>query len=127
MSPALIWSGLAAEYCAKKTGTEIPETGINQSLTMSLLTGAIITLSDQKALLFYFAFFPAFLDVTAISSTDIYLILLITALAVGGSKLGYAYLAGKTGGFSGLNRHGAVHSVAGTLLCCLGLFLIVTA
>lgn len=61
------------------------------------LSGLLITLADQKALLFYFGFFPAFLDLNTLSYTDAGLTVLIAVLAVGGVKLAYAWLAGRVG------------------------------
>jgi len=54
----------------------------------------MITLGDQKAILFYLGFFPAFLDLVAMSALDTAVILLVTTVAVGGVKLAYAGMAG---------------------------------
>ncbi len=59
----------------------------------SFLTGLLITLGDQKAILFYLGFFPAFIDLSLMTPIDTLLIILIATVGVGGAKLVYAYLA----------------------------------
>ncbi|MCT0230896.1 LysE family translocator [Synechococcus sp. CS-1324] len=65
------------------------------SLLSSFLTGLLITLADQKAVLFYLGFFPAFLDVAKVSLIDTGIIIAIAAVAVGGVKLAYASIASR--------------------------------
>lgn len=59
----------------------------------SFLTGLLITLGDQKAILFYLGFFPAFIDLSRMTPVDTMLIILIAIVGVGGAKLVYAWLA----------------------------------
>lgn len=59
----------------------------------SLLTGLAITLADQKAVLFYLGFLPAFVDLAALTARDVLAVILITTISVGGVKLIYALLA----------------------------------
>lgn len=66
------------------------------SLSTSFLSGLIITLGDVKAIFFYASLFPAFVDLPTIQAGDIFTIIILTITAVGGVKLGYAYLASKT-------------------------------
>ncbi len=61
------------------------------------MTGRLFTLGDQKAILFYPGFLPAFLNISILTLPDIAVILRITIVAVGGVKLAYAYAAGKAG------------------------------
>ena len=56
-------------------------------------TGTSLTLADQKAILFYFGFFPACINLSALSVPDVLIITGITAVASEGSKLVYVYLA----------------------------------
>ena len=58
----------------------------------SFLAGFLITLGDQKAILFYLGFFPAFIDLTQMTPIDTLLIILIATVGVGGAKLVYAWL-----------------------------------
>ncbi|MDH3448998.1 MAG: LysE family translocator [Gammaproteobacteria bacterium] len=59
----------------------------------SFLSGLLITLGDQKAILFYLGFFPAFVDLTKMTPIDTLLIIVIATIGVGGAKLVYAWLA----------------------------------
>jgi threonine/homoserine/homoserine lactone efflux protein len=87
----LIWLGVSlwrADARARKT-EEIQKS----SWSSSFLTGFLITLGDQKAILFYLGFFPAFIDLSRMTPVDTLLIILIATIGVGGAKLVYAYLA----------------------------------
>lgn len=55
----------------------------------SFSAGLLLTLADQKAILFYLGFFPAFLDLARLSVLDGALIVAVTVSAVGGVKLLY--------------------------------------
>ena len=91
----LIWLGVTlwrAEAKAKQTE------GIRQSSwTSSFLAGLLITLADQKAILFYLGFFPAFIDLAKMTPVDTLAIVLIATVGVGGAKLVYAWLADRAG------------------------------
>ena len=76
----------------------------------------MITLADQKAILFYLGFFPAFLDLAALSVADTAIILLVTIVAVGGVKLVYAWLAGSGGLLRSARLHRGVNLAAGSLV-----------
>ena len=65
----------------------------NPSALSSFTAGFLLTFGDQKAILFYLGLFPAFLDPSALTHMQVALIVLITAVAVGGVKLIYAWLA----------------------------------
>jgi len=68
--------------------------GIKESsLLSSFLAGLLITLADQKAILFYLFFFPAFVDLSTLTLWDTGIIIVIALIALGGAKLSYAYLA----------------------------------
>ncbi len=64
-------------------------------------TGLLTTLSNPKAILFYLSLFPAFLDLAAVDSVDIAIILAITTASVGGVMVFYAWLAVRSGGYLG--------------------------
>ncbi len=63
------------------------------SLQGSFMAGLLLTLADQKAVLFYLAFLPAFMDLAALSWLDIGALMAVAIVAVGGVKLTYAYAA----------------------------------
>lgn len=59
----------------------------------SFLSGLLITIGDQKAALFYIGFLPAFVDLDALTTTEVISVVLIAIVAVGGAKVAYAYVA----------------------------------
>jgi len=91
---------LAAAYLAwmgvklwRASGAGAAPEAVPTSLAGSLAAGWLLTLGDQKAVLFYLAFFPAFLDLGALTAADLGVVALITIVAVGGTKCLYALLA----------------------------------
>jgi len=62
-------------------------------LITSLLSGLFVTLGDVKAIFFYASLFPTFLDLIALSDSEILVVLGVVAVTVGGVKLAYAILA----------------------------------
>ena len=68
----------------------------NRRFHSSLLAGLLVTLADQKAILFYLAFFPMFVRIERLSLTDMLLIMLMTVICVGSIKLVYAIAARRT-------------------------------
>ena len=105
----LVWLGVSlwrTEARARKS-----EQLRQSSWLSSFLTGFLITLGDQKAILFYLGFFPAFIDLSRMTPTDTLIIVIIAVLGVGGAKLVYAYLAARasllfknTGALQVINR-----------------------
>lgn len=65
----------------------------SQTVWASGLLGFSLSLADQKALLFYFGFLPAFVESTALRGIDIVIIMAIAIVAVGGVKATYALTA----------------------------------
>jgi threonine/homoserine/homoserine lactone efflux protein len=91
----LIWFGL--RIVASKRTLHTDSTDFSAAtLSTSFFSGLLITLGDIKAIFFYASLFPAFVDLTAIQPVDTLTIIALTIVAVGGVKLGYAYLASKT-------------------------------
>ncbi len=87
----LIWLGISLWRADARTRNS--DTVAQSSWGSSFMTGLLITLGDQKAILFYLGFLPAFVDLRLITAIDTLLIILIATIAVGGAKLVYAYLA----------------------------------
>jgi len=87
----LIWLGVSLWRAdAKLRNSDEPR---QSSWGSSFLSGLLITLGDQKAILFYLGFFPAFIDLRLMTPIDTLLIILIAIVGVGGAKLVYAWLA----------------------------------
>ncbi len=92
----LLWFGMKL-WKSNSNARDIKVEGDSEpSLLCSLMTGLLITVGDQKVILFYFAFFPTFLDITTISYVDTIIIIIIDLVALGGAKIAYAYLADKS-------------------------------
>ena len=124
----LIWLGISLWRSKSKTLAS-GETGeiIESSLLSSFMTGLIITLGDQKAILFYLVFFPAFVDLSKISYIDTTIIIIIAIVTVGTAKLCYAYMACSTSLF--LNNANAIKRLnisAGVVIIGIGIYLIIT-
>lgn len=97
------------------------------SYTGSFAAGFMITLADPKALLFFFALFPAFLQLQTLSIGEIILIACVGATLVFSIKSTYAWLSIKGSRlFSTLGKQVALRSVTGVMLCSIGIYLILT-
>ena len=123
-SAYLLWLGI--NLCRSKS--KIFEVkGIRESSWLSnFLTGLLTTLADHKAIFFYMSFFPAFLDLSKVSVWDIGIILIITVIAVGGSKIGYAYMADRARFlFKSARAKRGINIIAGTVMIGTGIFLLV--
>ncbi len=122
----LIWMGISLWRSKAKA---IETKGVTEtSLLSSFLTGLLITLGDQKAILFYLVFFPAFIDLSTLSYFDAGIIMAIALVALGGAKLCYAFMAAKAGLFL-KNSHAVrkMNMTAATVMIGVGLFLMATA
>jgi threonine/homoserine/homoserine lactone efflux protein len=102
------------------------ETIAKTSWASSLLMGLSITLGDQKAILFYFGFFPAFLDLSTLTVLDWLALMAIAAIAVGSVKLAYAYLADRARSRLRPKFHRPINRLAATVLAIVGLLLLST-
>jgi threonine/homoserine/homoserine lactone efflux protein len=87
----LIWLGIS--LWRSDARTRETEAIRQSSWGSSFLTGFLITFGDQKAILFYLGFLPAFIDLSRMTPADTLIIIIIATLGVGGSKLVYAWLA----------------------------------
>lgn len=95
------------------------------SLLSSFLTGLFITLGDQKAILFYFGFLPAFIDLSAISFFDTGIIIVIATIAICVPKLVYAFMADKASALlKSAKAIKLLNIVAGSIMIGVGMLLI---
>lgn len=99
----------------------------DQSLWSGYVTGLLVTMADQKAVVFYLAFFPAFVELAVLSWLDSVLIVIVTIIAVGGVKMFYAWLAIRTGRLLGHGLQDKLNKLAAALLGLTGLVLIMRA
>ena len=123
----LIWFGIS--LMRSKATSQLEESGRSVSkLSSSFFSGLLLTLGDVKAIFFYASLFPAFVDLTTIGTLDIGIIAVITVIAVGGVKLGYAYFAKLI--VSSVTNHRAERAIkitAGGLMVGAGSYLIAKA
>jgi threonine/homoserine/homoserine lactone efflux protein len=95
-----------------------------ESIASSFMAGFLLTLSDQKAILFYLVFFPAFVDLSKLTFVDAIIIVIIATLSVGGAKLAYAFMAEKASKLLTPKIHLAMNVLASLIMICVGARLI---
>ncbi|WP_027330414.1 LysE family translocator [Marinimicrobium agarilyticum] len=121
----LVWFGISLMRSKPSLKLKTPERSAS-TLSASFLSGLFLTLGDVKAILFYASLFPAVVDLAAITASDIAIIVVLTIVAVGGVKLGYAYSATKIVSFSrSFKGARAIKASAGGLMAVTGAYLIV--
>ena len=119
----LVWLGLSLWRTDAKTRNS--DTIKQSSLGSSFLTGFLITLGDQKAILFYLGFFPAFIDLSQMTPADTLIIILIAFIGVGGAKLVYAYLADRASLlFRNSRAIRGINWLAGSVMIAVGVALL---
>tara|TARA_E500000318_G_scaffold4924_1_gene4991 strand:+ start:6954 stop:7586 length:633 start_codon:yes stop_codon:yes gene_type:complete len=64
-------------------------------LVTSFVAGLLLTLGDIKAIFFYASLLPTFVDLGALSGTDVALLSAVTVMSVGGVKVVYAVAASR--------------------------------
>lgn len=123
----LIWFGISVLKSDASLNVEAAGRSVS-TLSASFFSGLIVTLGDVKAIFFYASLFPAFVDLATIKPSDIAVICVVTVIAVGGTKLGYAYFARKLLSFAKGRRAGkAVKVTAGGFMVGAGAYLIAKA
>lgn len=118
--------GLGVALWRSGTGRAAGAQAVGASLPASFLTGLLVTLADQKAVLFYFGLLPAFVSLDALTRLDVAAVSATAILAVGGVKLGYAYAAHRAGLLIGAGAGRAMNRAAAGLLFATGLFVILS-
>jgi threonine/homoserine/homoserine lactone efflux protein len=97
------------------------------AMSSSFFSGLFFTLADQKAILFYLGFFPAFINLSSLTLADTVVILSITLFAVGSVKVAYAFMADSaTSLFTDRVKRG-LNIASGGLMLAIGLFVVVNA
>jgi len=122
----LIWLGLGLwKSDSKSTGLK---RDTDSTLLSSFLTGLLITLGDQKAILFYLGFLPAYIDLDTITAADTGTIIIIATVAIVGSKLVYAFMADRARTIFQDSRVGkGINIAAGCVMIGAGIVLFATA
>jgi len=112
----VLWRSKAAD-CPRDGSTTV-ERGV-----ASFLAGLFITLGDQKAILFYLGFFPAFVDLASLSILDVGLVILTATITLVGVKLIYAWLAARAGLRLGPQAGRWMNRLAGGVMIIVGVCL----
>lgn len=120
----LVWLGVRLWRSAPRHMATDGEANDAPSLRSSFATGLLITLGDQKAVLFYLGFLPAFMKFGFITAADVAVIALVAVLAVGGVKLLYAAAAARARLLFGTRMVQLLNRVAAGAMVALGLFLL---
>lgn len=122
----LFWLGISTFRKGRgRPDGETPEPSVGSDFS-SFIAGLLLTLGDPKAILFYMALLPAFLDPAAATVRDVIAVLCAAVLAVGLVKFGYAYSAIRLSRAL-TTRAGSVtlHRAAGVVLVVAALILLV--
>jgi len=121
----LVWMGISllrakpSELKAEKSGSA--------SLSSSFISGLLFTLADQKAVLFYLGFLPAFINLSSLTLADIAVILSFTLLAVGGVKVAYAFMADSAASLFTDRAKRGLNIASGSIMLAIGLFVVFNA
>lgn len=117
----LIFLGIQLWRSRDRTRAELPLKQTSQPA--SFLAGLLLTLADQKALLFYLGFFPTFLNLERITIQEIAGVMAIAVATISSVKLTYAWLAVQ-GQQRLVGRHQRwLQAIAAGLLVSIGLLL----
>ncbi len=122
----LVWFGISLIRGAS-AAMEMPEghPGADArpgGLWISFAAGIGLTLGDVKAILFYAALFPVFVDPGTVTAADVTLIAAITVIAVAGVKIAYAIAARRIAAASRgwRYRHAARRAAGGAMIAAGG-------
>ncbi|QUS61987.1 LysE family translocator [Synechocystis sp. PCC 7339] len=121
----LIWLGINT-IRAKVNNQNLDKVDA-KSLSSSFSAGLLITLADQKAVIFYLGFLPTFVDVNNIAYLDTAVIILTAMLSVGGVKLFYAFLAHQSRLLISKKNKQIMNYLAGALMISVGVFLLTSS
>lgn len=119
----MIWMGIRLWRASGGLASDTPERSAS-SLFSSFATGLVITLADQKVVLFYLGFLPAFVDIAGIGALDAAIIAACTVIAVGGVKLIYALVAQRAGLMFGSGASRLMNRSAAGIMASIGCYLI---
>ncbi len=124
----LLWLGFSLLTSKNENNITVSKVNQNKGLLSSFLAGVVLTLGDLKAIFFYISLFPAFIDLSEPKITEVFMVMLITVIAVGGVKVLYA-LGARTFVFitQNLKFERVAQKIAGVLVAGMGGFLIATA
>jgi threonine/homoserine/homoserine lactone efflux protein len=122
----LIWFGVTLLTNRVSTNLYAGSRFRRGGLVTSFLAGLFVTLGNLKAIFFYASLFPTFVDLSALSLSDLLVIILVTLITVGGVKFAYAFGAKTLVSLSeGLKLEKEAKLIAGSVMVGTGTYLIV--
>ena len=120
----LIWLGI--KLLKSKASSVEMQDSVESSLSSNFIAGLLITLGNPKAILFYVGFFPAFINVSDVSNSDVLKIMAAATLAFGSVNLFYSYMAVKAKNlFKSPNASTVINKTAGTIMVSTGALIVV--
>lgn len=94
----------------------------SKAAVFDMMAGFLLTLSNPKAILFYAALFPAFVDITQITIANTLGIMACATLAFGLVNLGYAMLAGSLAKrIKTTQAYNQLQKIAGMIMAAIGI------
>ncbi|MCK4675977.1 MAG: LysE family translocator [Gammaproteobacteria bacterium] len=124
----LLWIGYTLLTSSTKNTITVSTGNTTGNFITSFLAGFFLTLGDIKAIFFYVSLFPAFIDPSILKLTDVFIIMLVTIVTVGGVKIAYAISARRAVTMTkGLKLEKAAKKFAGCFMIGAGSYLIVKA
>ena len=90
----LVWLGIKI-WLQKPEPVQSHQNSASRSKWGHFVSGLIITLSNPKVILFYCGFLPTFLDLSALTTVDLALVVAIITAVLSGVLITYAYLASR--------------------------------
>ncbi len=122
----LIWLGYSLFSSSTKATVYTIDKQNKGNVFLSFFSGLFLTLGDIKAIVFYMSLLPIYIDLTQMNFLDLFKIMLITIISVGGVKVFYAYSAHKIIQLSeGFKYEHILKKLTGGLLVGAGGYLIV--
>lgn len=122
----LFWLGYTLLASNTMTTMTVKNPNAKVSLVTSFLAGFFLTLGDIKAIFFYVSLFPTLVDLASLKLSDLFIIIFVTIMTVGGVKIAYALSARKIVTMSrGLKLENGAKKIAGGFMIGAGSYLIV--
>jgi threonine/homoserine/homoserine lactone efflux protein len=122
----LLWLGASLVFSQPDKAAVVDGGKQRGSLVASFLAGFLLTLGDLKAIFFYLSLLPIYVDLAVLQLGDALLVVLLTLLAVGGTKVLYAVFAARlVAAAAGSRLVQASSRTAGVILIGAGSYIVV--
>jgi len=123
----LLWLGYTL-ITSKNTTTITIDKTLKKNLATSFLAGFFLTLGDIKAIIFYASLLPVFINLSALNTTDVLVLISVMVISLGSVKILYVFSAVKVVSFmNGKKLDNVARKTAGSFLLGAGGYLIVKA